>query len=104
MNSVQPPELQSQLDSFERRLHRAERWSLINRVGWTIVTVVVLLLFWTNNHGVAQAQSQKLRLRELDIVDEKGRERIVIAAPLPVSCSERQSGTPYKSRLRGSSI
>jgi hypothetical protein len=83
MNLIELARLQSQLDSLERRLHHAERWSLINRVGWTIVAVVVTLLVWTNNHGVAQAQSQKLRLRELDIVDEKGRERIVIAAPLP---------------------
>jgi hypothetical protein len=83
MNHIELPRLQSQLDLLERRLHHAERWSLINRVGWTIVAVVITLLVWTNNHGVAQPQSQKLRLRELDIVDEKGRERIVIAAPLP---------------------
>ena len=42
-----------------------------------------LLLLWTKNFGVEQAQFQKLRLRELDIVDQKGRERIVIASPLP---------------------
>jgi hypothetical protein len=42
-----------------------------------------LLLLWTKNVGVEQAQSQKLRPRELDIVDQKGRERIVIASPLP---------------------
>jgi hypothetical protein len=82
MNFVEPG-IQSQLDLLERRLRHAERWSLFNRVGWTILAVVVLVLLWTNNHGVAQAQSQKLRLRELDIVDEQGRERIVIAAPLP---------------------
>jgi hypothetical protein len=83
MHSTEQPELQSRLNSLERRLHRAERWFLINKIGWTLLVVVVLLLLWTNSFGVVQAQSQKLRLRELDIVDEKGRERIVIASPLP---------------------
>lgn len=83
MDSTEQSSLQSQLVSLERRLHRAERWFLINKVGWTMLVVVVLLLLWTNSFGVVQAQSQKLRLRELDIVDAKGRERVVIASPIP---------------------
>jgi hypothetical protein len=47
------------------------------------VAASVFFLLGTSRHGIAQSQSQKLRLRELDIVDDQGRERIVIAAPLP---------------------
>lgn len=64
-------------------MRRAERWVLINKISWTLLAVLVLLMIWTNRSGVAQPQAQKLRLRELTIVDEKGRDRIVIASPLP---------------------
>jgi hypothetical protein len=83
MNSMQPPNVQSQLVSLEKRMRRAERGLLLNKIGWGMVIVLGLLLIWTKSFGVVRAQSQTLRLRELDIVDEKGRERIVIAAPLP---------------------
>jgi hypothetical protein len=53
---------------------------------------------------VVQAQSQKLRLRELDIVDEKGRERIVIAAPLPEAVVDGKVGRRGSRGLGGSSI
>jgi hypothetical protein len=46
-----------------------------------LAIALALVLFGTERLGVAQ--TQKIRVRELDIVDEKGRERIVIAAPLP---------------------
>jgi hypothetical protein len=55
----------------------------MNKVGWITVIAFGVLLLCTKGIGVVQAQSQKLRLRELDIVDQKGRERIVIASPLP---------------------
>src|SRR6185437_17117229 len=83
MNPTESPNVQTQIASLEKRLRRAERGLLINRLGWITVVVIGLLLLWTKNFGVVQAQSQKLRLRELDIVDQKGRERIVIASPLP---------------------
>ena len=83
MKSLEQQSLESQLASLEVRLRRAERTVLFDRMGWTLLSVLVIVLLWTNRSGVVQAQSQKLRLRELVIVDEKGRERIVIAAPLP---------------------
>src|SRR5437764_13676031 len=83
MNRMETANVQVQLISLEKRLHRAERGLLINKLGWITIVVLAVLLLWTKSSGVVQAQSQKLRLRELDIVDQKGRERIVIAAPLP---------------------
>jgi hypothetical protein len=80
---METPNVQVQLIWLEKRLHRAERGLLINKLGWITIVVLGVLLLWTKSFGVVQAQSQKLRLRELDIVDQKGRERIVIASPLP---------------------
>jgi hypothetical protein len=67
-------------------LHCTERWVWFNKIGWTVLALVVVLLLGANRVEVVRAQAQspqKLRLRELAIVDAKGRERIVIAAPLP---------------------
>ena len=78
--------LQSKLACLERRLHRTERSLRFHKVVWILLAVVVVLLLGSKRFGIVQAQSpdpQKLRLRELDIVDQKGRERIVIAAPIP---------------------
>jgi hypothetical protein len=83
MNPIESPNVQAHLVSLDNRLRRAERGLLINKVGWLTIVALGFLLLWTKSFGVVQAQSQKLRLRELDIVDEKGRERIVIASPLP---------------------
>jgi len=86
MTSSEPDSLQSQVASLERRLHCTERWVRLNKIAWTILAVAVIVLLGANRAEVVRAQpqsSQKLRLRELAIVDEKGRERIVIAAPLP---------------------
>jgi hypothetical protein len=69
-NSMETPGILFYVASLERRLDRAERWILLHKIGWTLLAGL-------------QAQSQRLRLRELDIVDEKGRERIVLASPLP---------------------
>jgi len=70
---------------LERRLQRTERRVQFHKIGWILLLVLVLLLFGTSRFDVVQAQppQSKLRVRELDIVDEKGRERIVIAAPIP---------------------
>jgi hypothetical protein len=83
MNNGDLPALQLRLDLLEQKLRGAERWSKIKRFGWAILSALVFLLLGISGHGLAQPQSQKLRLRELDIVDDQGRERIVIAAPLP---------------------
>ena len=64
----------------------AERWVQFHRFSWTMLAVALALLLWASRSAVVKAQpqpSQKLRVRELDILDEKGRERIVLAAPLP---------------------
>jgi hypothetical protein len=85
MNVAEQEALRSQVTLLERRLQRTERRVQIHKIGWVLLLVLVLLLFGINRVDVVQAQppQSKLRLRELDIVDEKGRERIVIAAPLP---------------------
>jgi hypothetical protein len=75
--------IHDQLTSLETRLRRAERGLLINKLGWITIILFGLLLVWIRSAGVVEAQPQKLRLRELDIVDQNGRERIVIASPLP---------------------
>lgn len=75
--------LHAQLALLESRLRHAERRLLIGAIAYTLLAVTVLVLLCSYGFGVAHAQSQKLRLRELDIVDENGRERIVIASPLP---------------------
>lgn len=77
---------ESKLAWLEKRLHRTERSLQFHKIGWILLAVVVVLLLGSKRFGIVQAQSpqpHKLRLRELDIVDEKGRERIVIAAPIP---------------------
>lgn len=74
------------LDSLEKRLHRTESSLRFHKLGWTLIAALVIFLLGSYRFGALEAQSaqpQKLRLRELDIVDDKGRERIVIAAPLP---------------------
>jgi len=86
MISTEPESLQFHVATLERRLHCTERWVRFNKIGWTVLALVCILLIGTNHVEIVRAQPQspqKLRLRELAIVDEKGRERIVIAAPLP---------------------
>lgn len=61
-------------------------------VAWSLLAVPVVLPFRSDRIGVVQAHSSKadrLRVRELDVVDEKGRERIVIAAPIPEPLTAR---------------
>lgn len=92
MNSIEQPDLHSKMISLERRLLRAERGVVAHRI--CLITTLVLVLFpvWTNRFRVVQAQSDKLRLRELDIVDENGRERIVIASPIPQPVANGKTG------------
>ncbi|MBV8812413.1 MAG: hypothetical protein JO033_27395 [Acidobacteriaceae bacterium] len=87
MDSMADEGILVRLDLLERRLGRIEHRAQLHKSGWIILAMALaLVFFWTERLGVAQEQSQpgqKIRVRELDIVDEKGRERIVIAAPLP---------------------
>ena len=86
MNSTAEDSILARLDVLETRLRHAEQRAHLHKAGWIVLAVALALVFWTERSVVAQAQSQpvqKIRARELDIVDEKGRERIVIAAPLP---------------------
>jgi hypothetical protein len=79
-------DIRSDFLSLEKRLERAERSLKLYKAAWALLAVLILLLFRSNSTGVVHAQpstSDRLRLRELDIIDEKGRERIVIAAPIP---------------------
>jgi len=70
--------------ALDRRLQRAERWIMLNKFGWAALAVAgVLQIPLRSLPAAAAAPPQKLQLRELDIVDEHGRERIVIAAPIP---------------------
>ena len=77
----------ARLDLLEGRLKRTEHRARLHKAAWIMLAIALALVFFgTERLGVAQSRSQlvqKIRVRELDIVDEKGRERIVIAAPLP---------------------
>lgn len=77
----------ARLDLLEGRLRRTEHRAQLHKAAWVMLAIALALVFFgTERLGVAQAESQplqKIRVRELDIVDENGRERIVIAAPLP---------------------
>ncbi len=80
--------MESQFDlqkphSLEKRLQRSERWARLSVVGWGITAALMLSMIQNNVVHARQSQTDKLRVRELAIIDEKGRERIVIAAPLP---------------------
>ena len=91
--------MESQLDalrlkSLEERLRTSERWTKLSMFGWVVALILMLALMSTGNVHARDAQPDKLRVRELTIVDGEGRERIVIAAPLPdpVMNGKGQSG------------
>ena len=63
--------VQTKLVSLERRLRSAERALMVNKLGWIALIALAFLVLRTKSFGVVQAQSEKLRLRELDIVDQK---------------------------------
>jgi hypothetical protein len=71
------------LESLEKRLRTSERWIKLSMFGWVATLVLMVAIISTSNVHARDSQPDKLRVRELTIVDEQGRERIVIAAPLP---------------------
>jgi hypothetical protein len=86
MNSIEQEALVARLDQLDERLQGMERRAQLHKLCWIMLTVLFALVAWTERPGIAQAQSQpgnRLRIRELDILDEEGRERIVIAASVP---------------------
>ena len=68
---------------LEERLQRSERWVQLSAIGWCVTATLLLSAISTSTVHGRQTQTEQLRVRELDIVDEQGRERIVLAAPLP---------------------
>jgi hypothetical protein len=77
----QLPDL-TRLDIVERRLKRLEQWLSFSLIGLIVTTGFLsslLLKMWR----APQAISDTLRVRQLIVVDSEGKERIVIASPLP---------------------
>jgi hypothetical protein len=72
---------ESQLDREVAQLHRRQRW-LEALVGVMFLSLIgVTTIAWRAMNRLAHPQS--LSLRRLDIVDEKGASRVVLASPAP---------------------
>src|SRR5260370_13378766 len=69
-------ELTDRVERLERRL----RWVLC---GWIISIVLIVSLFIATPKASPAPPSERLTVRSLAITDERGVERIRIAAPLP---------------------
>jgi hypothetical protein len=69
------------LDSLELRLRRSERAFWIAHFGW-MVTVVLGVIVVLRISPYARTVSDTIRLHKLVVLDQEGKERIVIAAPL----------------------
>src|SRR5690349_13086415 len=104
MNSMETSGIQANVASLERRLGRAERWILLHKIGWTLLAGLIVFHLWTSAGGDVQAQSQKLRLRELAIVDEKGRGANCDRLAASRSDCEWQGSVPDSSGIGRSSI
>src|SRR5947207_180429 len=88
VNYSGPNAMESQLDALkfrvlEERLQRSERCARLSVIGWGITAALLIAAISTGTVHARQPQTDKLRVRELAVVDEQGRERIVLAAPLP---------------------
>jgi hypothetical protein len=85
--------------SLEKRLERAECSLKRQKIAWALLAILVMLFFRSGQIGLVQAKSsttEKLRVRELDVIDESGRKRIVIAAPLPEPMVNGKLGHPVR--------
>jgi hypothetical protein len=73
-----------QLQSFEKRTRKLERWLYISIFGWlfTIGFVIVPAWFW-QSQAQQSATPTSLRVSELIVVDPKGVERVRIGGDLP---------------------
>ncbi len=81
--SMEPQIDASKFRLLEKRLRRSERWARLNLLGWGLTAALIVIAISTNTVHARQTGTDKLRVRELAVVDETGRERIVLAAPLP---------------------
>jgi hypothetical protein len=72
----------ARLDSLELRLRRSERSFWIALFGW-MVTVALGVIILLRAAPDARTVSDTIRLHKLVVLDQEGKERIVIAAPLP---------------------
>ena len=69
------------ITSLQRSVSHLRKWVLLLTIGWaaSVSGSLLLRLPWQAH----AAKPQSLRVRRLAVVDEKGTERVVIAAPLP---------------------
>jgi hypothetical protein len=74
--------LPEQVDFLHRRISVLERRVLFLAVFCAALTIFVLV-FTTRETAKAAAQPDVLIVKRLTVVDDKGTERIIIAAPLP---------------------
>jgi hypothetical protein len=74
--------MSEQLDALQRRVSGLERRVVLLVICCAALTTY-LLLFAARGVVKAAAQPEKLTVKRLAVVDEKGTERVVIAAPLP---------------------
>lgn len=72
----------ARLDSLELRLRRSERLFWAALLGW-MVTVALGVVIHLRASPDARTISSTIRLHKLVVLDQEGKERIVIAAPLP---------------------
>jgi hypothetical protein len=74
--------MSEQFDALQRRVSGLERRVLLLAMCCAALTIYLLL---SAARGVvkAAAQPEMLTVKRLAVVDEKGTERVVIAAPLP---------------------
>lgn len=69
-------------NTTEARLQRCERWMPIAVVSW-VITIALAATMLSKEHRSGQSAFGTIRTRSLIILDAAGKERIVLAAPLP---------------------
>jgi hypothetical protein len=72
----------TRLDLLERRLKRFERGVLFGLIAGIATTCLLMVLLLKKPRDL-QSVSDTLRVRQLIVLDGEGKERIVIASPLP---------------------
>jgi len=80
---METADVQARLTSLEVRARRAEQKTRICIFVWLVTFCFALLSLKTKTVHSEQRASDTLRVHQLVILDEQGRDRIVIAAPLP---------------------
>ena|SRR5437868_893281 len=74
--------MSEQLDALQRRISGLEQRVVLLAICCAALTIYVLL-FASRGVVKAEAQTEMLTVKRLAVVDEKGTERVVIAAPVP---------------------